>query len=289
MLIRLLALAGVILLTWFAVIWARPRATAVVSPPESGAPVGVRPRVIAEGRIVPYPGARIVVSTEVPGLVTNLPVREKSPVAAGALLAEIQADDVQASLLEARAHVGEIEADLVLARREEARARALSASGSITPEEFDRRTLAVASLEARRTTGLVRVRRLEITLGKTRLVAPFAGTILERHVHPGEVVAGGTPVVTLADLDRRRVEAEVDEYDAGRVRLGAKVTIRAEGHEGSWAGQVEEIPDHVGARDLRPQDPARPSDLQILRVKVAFDGPCPLKLGQRVDLEIGSE
>ena len=93
---------------------------------------------------------------------------------------------------------------------------------------------------------------------------------------------------TIADLKRVRIEAEVDEFDAGRVALGAPVVVRAEGYDGqSWRGRVEEIPDAVSGRKLKPQDPGRPQDTRVLLVKVALDQATPLKLGQRVEVEIG--
>lgn len=69
--------------------------------------------------------------------------------------------------------------------------------------------------------------------------------------------------------------------------LGSPVTIRAEGVTGvSWKGHVEEIPDEVTARKLKPQDPGKPTDTRVLLVKVAIDEPTPLKLGRRVEVEI---
>jgi HlyD family secretion protein len=93
--------------------------------------------------------------------------------------------------------------------------------------------------------------------------------------------------VTIADLNRVRVEAEVDEYDVGRVVLGAPVTVTAEGFSGaSWLGRVEEIPDSVVPRRTRPEDPSRPADTRVLLLKIALSSRTPLKLGQRVEVEI---
>ena len=73
------------------------------------------------------------------------------------------------------------------------------------------------------------------------------------------------------------------------VRLGAAVDVRAEGYAGrSWKGRVEEIPGVVQGRRLKPQDPGRPQDTRVLLVKVALLEPTPLKLGQRVELDIGT-
>lgn len=83
-----------------------------------------------------------------------------------------------------------------------------------------------------------------------------------------------------------RVEAEVGEFDTARVRLGADVTLRAEGYEQRWSGKVQEIPDRVGPRSLKPLDTARPVDTRVLLVKIALSEALPLKLGQRVEVAI---
>jgi hypothetical protein len=48
------------------------------------------------------------------------------------------------------------------------------------------------------------------------------------------------------------------------------------------------IPDSVVSRRTRPTDPGRPIDARVLAVKIAFAKPTPLKLGQRIDVEIAS-
>ncbi len=124
-------------------------------------------------------------------------------------------------------------------------------------------------------------------IAKTLITAPIDGVVTARHADAGETVAVATEIVTIADLDRVRIEAEVDEYDTGRVELGANVLITAEGFPGaSWRGRVEEIPDSVVPRRIRPEDPGRPIDARVLPVKIAFGQPTPLKLGQRVEIEI---
>src|SRR5205823_3431884 len=102
----------------------------------------------------------------------------------------------------------------------------------------------------------------------------------------GETLSPGSPIVTVTDLRRVRIAAEVDEYDVQRLAVGNRATITAEGSEQTWAGHIEEIPDAVVARRVNPQDPARPTDVRVLIAKVALDGPTKLKLGQRVEVEI---
>src|SRR5262249_30647333 len=80
--------------------------------------------------------------------------------------------------------------------------------------------------------------------------------VIARHAHPGETVPAGARLVTVADLGRVRVEAEVDEFDVGRVAPGAPVSVTAEGFPGAaWRGTVEEIPDAVSPPAPPPRGP----------------------------------
>ena len=111
--------------------------------------------------------------------------------------------------------------------------------------------------------------------------------ITARFVQPGETVDVGTRLVTIVDLKRVRIEAEVDEFDIGGITLGADVRVSAEGFPGlTWRGQVEEVPDTVVGRHLRPEDTARPVDTRVLLVKIVLLESTPLKLGQRIEVEI---
>src|SRR5258706_4077745 len=71
--------------------------------------------VAAEGRVVTYPGADVVVGTERAGRLVSLRVIEGQRVKKGELLAELESDELRASLAEARARVSESEAEIRLA------------------------------------------------------------------------------------------------------------------------------------------------------------------------------
>ncbi len=242
--------------------------------------------MIAEGRVVTAPGARAVVGTEVLGTVARMAVGEKAVVVKGDVLAELRSDEVKASLKEARAHLAEAEADLSLAETESVRLGGIGAALK-TKESRDaatRRDL-VAS-QSRKDAARAGVERLEAEAAKYRIVAPIDGVVIARHVGLGETVAPASPIVTIADLSRLRVEAEVDEFDIARIAVGNKATITAESHPGKrWDGEVEEVADTIGPRQSRPEDPSRPTDAQVLPVRIRLLGPSPLKLGQRVRVE----
>ena len=285
-----LPLAGVGLLGAF--VWqsrqARGTPTAAAgSSPTVTAPAAYGTR--AEGRVASYPGAQVTVGTDIAGTVARVLVQEKNAVRRGQLLVELASGEQRAALAESRARIGEAEANLRLAEVQVTRWQALRAQDLAAQQSLDGavrdRDAATAQLDLAHATA----DRLEAVLAKTRIVSPIDGVVITRSAEAGQPVESGTPLVTVANLERTRIEAEVDEFDAARIALGAAVVVSAEGFDGrTWRGRVEEIPDAVVARRLKPEDPGRPSDTRVLLVKVAFLEPTPLKLGQRVELEIGT-
>jgi HlyD family secretion protein len=246
-----------------------------------------RQLVLAEGRLAAYPGAEVTLSAEVSGRITKLDVKEKDRVKAGETLAEVDVREQRAALAEAISRVRESDADIAYFKRERGRSEQLFAQNAVAQASLDKSVHDSDNAERRRSSLLASVSRLKTEVEKSAVVAPIDGTVTHRFADAGEFVSAGAPLVTIADLSRLRVEAEVGEFDAGRVHLGALVTIRAEGYEGkAWQGSVEEIPDQVVPRALRPLDPSRPVDTRVLLVKVRLTEAVPLRLGQRVEVEI---
>jgi RND family efflux transporter MFP subunit len=243
-------------------------------------------RVVAEGRVAAYPGAEVVVGTEAGGLIVRLTVDEKSRVKKGDLIAELNAADMKASRAEAEARILEAEADERHFRRELRREQDLMHRRAGTQQNLDTLRHDLDAAAAGRAAAIATRDRFEALIAKTRIVSPIDGVVTARHVQPGETVETAAKVVTIVDLSRLRIEAEVDEYDTARVALQAPVTIGAEGYETTWQGRIEEIPDAVVGRKLRPEDPGRPIDARVLPVKIAVTSPGPLKLGQRVEVII---
>lgn len=258
-----------------------------VPKPAPAAPPQPASRVAAEGRIVAYPGAEVVVGTDLTGTIVLLKVQEKEKVRKGQVLAELRSDDYRAALTEARARVVEADADIRLSEAELERARALWDKAVGSKQAVDKTERDLDTARARRATTVATADRLEAVLAKTRILSPIDGVVIARHAQAGETVEAGKKILTVADLRRTRIEAELDEFDSGRVRLGEDVRVMAEGYDGkTWRGRVEEIPDSVVGRRLKPQDPGKPEDTRVLLVKIALLEPTPLKLGQRVEIRI---
>jgi HlyD family secretion protein len=256
-------------------------------PPVTPAQIAAKtPRVVAEGRVVTYPGAEVIVGTDVSGTIETLNVVEKDSVRKGDVIAVIKAGDTHAALSVARARVGEAEADIKLFEAEVARAQHLFREDVGSKQAWEKAERDLDASRARRSSAAAEVRRLEALVAETVITAPIDGVVIARNVHAGETVAEGDELLTIANLDKTRVEAEIDEFDVARVQLGATVMVMAEGFERGWRGTIEEIPDSVVNRRLKPQDPSKPIDTRVLLVKVAFAEETPLKLGQRVEVRV---
>lgn len=263
---------------------------AVRDRPEPVPSVRFETRVTAEGRVVAYPGGEVTVGSEVLGTIVTMPVRERQTVRRGELLAQLRDDEVRASLAEARSRLTEFEAALKVERARYGLDRLLPGFGLSRPgaSPSPMRSEVLTVYQARRDAASAAVDRLEADSARYRIVAPIDGVVIGRHADPGETVSPAAPIVTIADLKKLRVEAEVDEFDIPHVAVGASAIVRATGYrpEG-WRGRVEEVGDAVVPRRSRPEDPARPSDSRVLVVRIALIEATPLRLGQRVEVQIG--
>ena len=253
----------------------------------AGAAVATAGRVTAEGRVAAYPGAEVTVGTEVLGTIVAMPAREKASVHRGDLLVQLRDDEVKASLREARSRLTEAEVGLRLEKARSGLDRLLPALGRQPLVSPEARGETLIAAEARRDAARAAVDRLEAEAARYRILAPIDGVVIARHADPGETVAPAAPLLTIADLSRLRVEAEVDEFDIPRITPDAPATVTAEGYPApGWRGRIEEIADAVMPRQTRPEDPGRPADTRVLLVRIAFLEKTPLKLGQRVEVEI---
>lgn len=244
-------------------------------------------RIVAEGRLVTYPGAEVVVAAEIAGTIVRLPVREKSIVRKGDLIAEFGSEELRASREEAMARIEEAEAEARFYEREVERRRVLIARRSASDVELDTNQRGLDVSRARRRAAIAARDRLDALIAKSRITSPIDGVVIARFADPGETLAVASPLVIIADLSRVRVEAEVDEIDFAGIAPGAEAVISAEGFAGkTWRGRVEEIPDVVVGRQLRPEDTSRPVDTRVLLVKIELIDQTPLKLGQRLEVRI---
>ncbi|MCA1957645.1 MAG: efflux RND transporter periplasmic adaptor subunit [Nitrospira sp.] len=117
----------------------------------------------------------------------------------------------------------------------------------------------VASLERQRDHAYAVLDEAESVLRDLTITAPASGTITARMVNVGEVVAAGSPLLELVDLDLLYLKVYVPEAQIGKVRLGlpARIYIDAfpdrpfEASVRHISSKAEFTPKEVQTRDER--------------------------------------
>ncbi|GBE05756.1 MAG TPA: efflux RND transporter periplasmic adaptor subunit [Nitrospirae bacterium] len=73
--------------------------------------------------------------------------------------------------------------------------------------------------------------RLEISLGKKTIVAPFEGVIIKKHVEIGEWISPGSTVATIAMVDMVDIVVDVPESIVSFIKQDMNVLVKAGGKE----------------------------------------------------------
>jgi membrane fusion protein (multidrug efflux system) len=202
-------------------------------------PMQLRESVRAVGTLVA--NESITVVGELSLRLVKVHVAEGAEVEAGELLFEL--DDA-----ELRAELAALDARRELAAKTVERQRSLIAEDrkALSQQAFDQAQAELRQLEAE-------IAALRVTLGKTRIRAPFAGTVGLRRVSEGAWVTPETPLITLSDTARLKVDFALPERYAPSVRAGQSFRFRVEGRPGEFTGTVAAIEPAIdaGTRSLR--------------------------------------
>jgi RND family efflux transporter MFP subunit len=83
------------------------------------------------------------------------------------------------------------------------------------------------------------LRHAEIDRAQTVLSAPFDAVVVERFVSPGDLAGPGRPLVRIASLHGRRVEAAPSERDAAGLATGGSLELVVAGQ--TVTGRIAEI------------------------------------------------
>jgi HlyD family secretion protein len=129
-----------------------------------------------------------------------------------------------------------------------------------------------------------------VALDQTLLRAPHDGVILRRLAEVGALVTttAAVPVLSIADLAKLEVRAEIDEADVAAIALGkpAYATADAFGDQ-RWPLHVTRITRELGRKTVRDDDPRARVDTRVLEVIAGFDGTTPaLPLGLRMYVHV---
>jgi HlyD family secretion protein len=124
-------------------------------------------------------------------------------------------------------------------------------------------------------------------LTDTVIYAPIDGVVLVKSAEAGEVLAAGTTIVTIGDLDHPWLRAYIGETELGRVKLGQKVRLTTDSYANkSYTGTVSFIASDAEFTPKQIQTKEERVKL-VYRIKVDVDNSeHDLKNNMPVDAEI---
>ena len=174
-----------------------------------------------------------IVASRMMGTITALKVKEGDRVHAGQVLATIDDSDLVQRVRAAEKGVEAARQQKLLADTTYQRYKKLHDDRALTGQELDQieTQKKVSDMEYERAQAIHQEAR--IYHGFARLTAPVSGVVTEKKTDPGSMAVPGVPLFTIEDTSAYRVEANLDEKHAGRVKQGmeARVSIEALGRE----------------------------------------------------------
>jgi len=232
--------------------------------------ISVQREVDLSGTLMSPDQARV--SSEVAGIIRDVPVQLGTEVRAGDLLVRLEPRELQLALDRAEGQLRQIEAQLgidhsqaqrppsdeqiasvrqAMANRDDARntfkrAQQLHDRGLMSQVDFDTADTRMKIAEANYEAAVDNIQALKATLQDRRaawelaqkklndasIKAPVAGAVSERLVQPGEFIRENTPVATIVQLNPLKLKTAIQEKYAGSIHPSQSVAFAVEAFPG---------------------------------------------------------
>jgi membrane fusion protein, multidrug efflux system len=196
--------------------------------------------------VVPRTGGRLV----------TVNVQLGDAVRRGQLLAKLedfeiveQVKQAEASLEVARATIRQREADLKVAELNFDRSKNLYQRQLLAKQALDdaesrymaaEAQIDLSKAQAQQTSA--RLDELQINLGNTKIISPVDGFVGKRNADPGAWVSQNAPVVSVVEISRLRLVANVVEKDLRLVNTGDPATVEVDAYPGDlFKGQIARV------------------------------------------------
>ncbi|WP_417470793.1 efflux RND transporter periplasmic adaptor subunit [Maricaulis sp.] len=146
-------------------------------------------------------------------------------VEAGGLVAQMDDRQARIALDEARARLARATANSDYQSAEATRLESLARNGTVPPTRLREvelaRDLALQDVREARSS----VASAELELERTRILAPFAGRVVERLIQVGELSAPGRDIARIVDIDHKEAIAQAPVAIAPYLSVGQAVTL----------------------------------------------------------------
>jgi HlyD family secretion protein len=195
------------------------------------------------------PDTTVEVKSKASGEILQLNAETGDVVKRGAPLVRIDPRNARNALAQAQADLDVARAKLTNSTSQKKRADELFNSQSITEQEHEQALLDYADARSQVVRSQVAVDNARIQLEDTDVRAPITGTVLEKDVERGSVIAsatsnvsGGTTLLKMADLNQVQVRTLVDETDIGKLKPGQLATVTVDAYpQRPFSGTVLKI------------------------------------------------
>ena len=153
--------------------------------------------------------------------------------------------------------------------------------------ELKRRRQEVDTREAEIERATANLAYIDTQLADTIARTPVGGIVLSKSAEVGEVLAAGTTVVTIADLEHPWLRGYINQQDLGRVKIGQQVRVTTDSFPGKiYEGRISFIASEAEFTPKQIQTQEERVKL-VYRIKIDIDNPNQeLKLNMPADAEI---
>ena len=191
----------------------------------------------------------IEIKSKASGQVLFLGAEVGDYVEEGVVLARIDQRTPTNTLAQANADLEVAKVRLSNAQNQFNRSKRLHDEGNISDKSFEDAQEAFSSARAQLVRAEVFLENARIALDDTSVRSPIAGTVISRLAEVGQVitsptsaVGGGTLLMEMADLNKVRVRALIDEIDIGKITIGQEVTLKVSAYRDKrFTGVVSKI------------------------------------------------
>ncbi len=153
--------------------------------------------------------------------------------------------------------------------------------------EMKRREQDLAARRAEIERSKAAIALIDSQLSDTIAVSPVDGVVLVKAADVGEVLAPGTSVVTVGDIEHPWLRGYVNETDLGKVKLGSRARVTTDSYPGKvYDGRVSFIASEAEFTPKQIQTQQERVKL-VYRIKIEIDNPRhELKSNMPADAEI---
>lgn len=188
------------------------------------------------------PVRQLQLTAEVSAKVTNVTARPGDAVFRGQTLVAFDTDTLQSQLDQAEANARATRVQLDQARTDFERTKSLVDRGLQAVNTLDQARSLLDQLSATLTAQETLVANAQRALDRAIVTAPFDGVVSARNVEPGQVVAAGSPLMTVVDMSSLEVEATAPVAHAPELARGQAVDLTVEGFgERVFKGKVARL------------------------------------------------